>query len=110
MLYRSGFERYRHLSVWHSGKEWVRGKDIHTNNVEAFWSVMKRGVYGIYHQISYKHLQRYCDEFSYRYNNRKMKDADRFTLTLQGLQGRLSYNKLVHGKEDKQKGNPKKEK
>ena len=71
---------------------------IHTNNVEAFWSVMKRGVYGIYHQISYKHLQRYCDEFSYRYNSRKLNDGERFELTLKQLEGRLSYKQLVHGK------------
>jgi hypothetical protein len=108
-LYRKGLEEFFHATVNHSKREWVRGI-IHTNNVENFWSVMKRGVYGIYHQISYKHLQRYCDEYSYRYNSRKLRDDQRFIVALQGLQGRLSYNKLVHGKEDKIKGNPKKEK
>ena len=89
-----GYEMKRE-SVRHSAKEWVRG-DVHTNTVENFWSVMKRGVYGIYHQISYKHLQRYCDEFSYRYNTRKIKDNERFTLTLSQIECRLSYKKLVN--------------
>ena len=60
-----------------------------------FWSVMRRGIYGIYHQISYKHLQRYCDEFSYRYNNRELHDGFRFILSLQQLEGRLSYKQLT---------------
>jgi transposase-like protein len=93
-----GYEMKRE-SVVHSKKEWVKtnyyGEKIHTNTVENFWSVMKRGVYGIYHQLSYKHLQRYCDEFSYRYNNRKMNDADRFTITLRNTTGRLTYKDLV---------------
>ncbi len=93
-----GYEMKRE-SVVHSKKEWVKTnyyrEKIHTNTVENFWSVMKRGVYGIYHQISYKHLQRYCDEFSYRYNNRKMNDADRFTVTLRNT-GRLTYKDLVN--------------
>ena len=78
-LYNALGYEYKRESVKHSAKEWVRF-DVHTNIVENFWSVMKRGVYGIYHQISYKHLQAYCDEFSYRYNSRKIKDSERFTL------------------------------
>jgi transposase-like protein len=96
-IYRSGLDEYYHQTVNHYKREWTRGM-IHTNNVEAFWSVMKRGVYGIYHQISYKHLQRYCDEFSYRYNSRKLKDGERFIFALQNIEGRLSYKRLVHGK------------
>ncbi len=83
-------------------KEWVRG-DIHVNHVENFWSVMKRGVYGIYHQISYKHLQAYCNEFSYRYNSRKLTDGQRFELSLRNIEGRLSYKQLVHGKSQQTK-------
>lgn len=96
-LYKAGLENYKHDTVTHTKREWVRG-DVHTNNVENFWSVMKRGVHGIYHQISYKHLQRYCDEYSYRYNSRKIKDKDRFVNSLQQIEGRLTYKKLV-GKE-----------
>lgn len=96
-MYRSGLDEYQHAAVYHSKMEWVRN-DVHTNNVENFWSVMKRGVHGIYHQISYKHLQRYCDEYSYRYNSRKVKDAARFINSLQQIEGRLTYKKLI-GKE-----------
>ena len=90
-------------------KEWVKinyyGEKIHTNTVENFWSVMKRGVYGIYHQISYKHLQAYCDEFSYRYNNRKMNDADRFILTFGKVEGKLPYKLLIQMAKAKKKTN-----
>jgi transposase-like protein len=97
-LYRRGLDEYIHKSIRHADRQWsVNG--VHTNNVECFWSVMKRGVYGIYHQISYKHLQAYCNEFSYRFNTRKMTDGQRFSVVLQGLEGRLTYKQLVHGKD-----------
>jgi len=104
-LYKRGMDEFIHKSVNHSKRQWlVNG--VHTNHVENFWSVMKRGIYGIYHQISYKHLQAYCNEFAYRYNSREMKDGDRFVLSLQGLEGRLTYKQLVHGK-DSQEGDQK---
>jgi len=93
-LYKSGLEKYKHETVNHSKEEWVKG-DITTNRVENFWSVMRRGIYGIYHQVSYKHLHRYCDEFSFRYNNRDIKDNSRFSLSLRHTQGRLTYKKLI---------------
>lgn len=100
MIYRKGLSEYSRQSVNHSKGEWVRG-NVHTNGVENFWSVMKRTIYGTYHQISYKHLQRYCDECSYRFNSRKMNDGQRFSLTLQNITGRLSYKQLVHGESNK---------
>ncbi len=98
--YVNSLAEYDRQTVNHSKGEWVRGI-VHTNNMEAFWSVLKRGVYGIYHQISYKHLQRYCDEFSYRYNSRKITDGERFSITLKQIEGRLTYKHLVHGKNKK---------
>lgn len=98
-LYMAELDEYTHKSVSHSKRQWsVNG--VHTNNVEAFWSVMKRGVYGIYHQISFKHLQRYCDEFSYRYNTRKISDGERFVKVFRTLEGNLPYKELVHGKSE----------
>ncbi len=94
LIYRRGLDDYQHAAVFHSKNEWVRN-DVHTNNVENFWSVMKRGLHGIYHQISYKHLQAYCDEFAYRYNTRKIKDCERFNLSLQNMERRLTYNQLT---------------
>lgn len=58
-----------HLRVDHT-KEFVPEKGVHTNNIENFWGTLKRGILGIYHHVSAKHLQKYVDEFCFRYNNR----------------------------------------
>lgn len=63
-------ENTKHETVNHSIDEWVRG-DVHTNTVESVFSLFKRSLVGSFHQVSGKHLDRYLDEFSYRYNNRK---------------------------------------
>lgn len=60
---------YRHRRIKHSAKVYVIG-DIHTNTVEGFWSLIKRGIGGVYHSVSQKYLQTYLDEYSYRYNRR----------------------------------------
>ena len=60
----------RHRAVKHSKGEYVRGV-VHTNNIESFWSLIKRGVVGNYHHVSKKYLPFYLNEFSYRFNNRK---------------------------------------
>jgi hypothetical protein len=84
---QKGLDNYQHASVCHSVKEWVRN-DVHTNHVETFGVLCVGGVYGI-NQISYKHLQRYCDEFTYRYNSRKIKDSEGFTQSLLNMERRL---------------------
>ncbi len=65
--YRELSKDYLHVVVNHGQEEYVRGA-FHTNTMEGFWSLFKRGIYGIYHQVSPKHLHRYCDEFSFRFN------------------------------------------
>jgi len=61
---------YLHEYVKHSAKEYVRGM-CHTNSLEGFWSQLKRSINGTFHSVSRKHLQKYVNEFSYRYNRRK---------------------------------------
>jgi transposase-like protein len=68
---------YPHETVDHSSGEYVRG-DAHTNGIESFWATFKRGYIGVYHQMSKRHLQRYVDEFAYRFNARKTDFDDVF--------------------------------
>lgn len=67
-------ENFIHLKVDHSAV-YSLGKGLHTNGIESFWAILKRGVYGIFHNISVKHLQKYVDEFCYRLNHRDYEDA-----------------------------------
>ena len=64
-----GKEGYQHERVHHAEEVWVSG-DVHTNTIEGFWSLAKRGIGGVYHSVSSKHLQSYLDEYVFRYNNR----------------------------------------
>jgi transposase-like protein len=87
--------------VNHSADEYVRG-DVHTQNIENFWSLLKRGIYGIYHHVSPEHLHRYVNEFTYRYNNRKMTDGSRFDVYLANAIKTITYPELI-GKTEKDK-------
>lgn len=89
-LYRD----YNHVVVNHAEGQYVQN-GFHTNGIENFWSILKRGIYGIYHQVSPKHLHRYCDEFAARYNSREIKDNQRFELSIQNTEGRLKYKNLI---------------
>jgi transposase-like protein len=86
---------YNHQRVNHGAKQYVNGM-AHTNGVENFWSHLKRGIDGIYHWVSKKHLQNYVDEFVLRFNTRKFGTQGRFDLALSGVAGkRLKYNELT---------------
>jgi transposase-like protein len=81
----------RHGVVKHARNEYVRG-DNHTNTVEGFFSLLKRGINGVYHHVGRGHLGRYVDEFSFRYNARKVDDGTRTGLLMAGAEGkRLTY-------------------
>ena len=88
-------DRNKHEVVNHISGEYVNERGFHTNTVEGFFSILKRGIYGIYHQVSEKHLQAYCNEFSARYNTRKIKDNLRFQESIKNSEGRLKYNDLI---------------
>src|SRR5215203_718746 len=62
-------EGYHHDRVNHAEEIYVAG-DVHTNTIDGFWSLLKRGIGGVYHSVSSKHLQGYLDEYSFRYNHR----------------------------------------
>ncbi len=62
-------EQYTHERINHSAKIYVMG-EVHTNTIEGFWSLLKRGIGGVYHSVSEKYLQTYCDEYAFRYNRR----------------------------------------
>ena len=64
-----GRKGYKHTRVNHTERVYVIG-DAHTNSLEGFWSLLKRGISGVYHGVSTKHLQSYVDEYVFRYNNR----------------------------------------
>lgn len=84
----------KHERVNHSAKLYVNSK-AHTNGLENFWSHLKRGIDGIYHWCSVKHLQYYVDEYALRYNSRDFTTFDRFNLVLQNSVQRLTYKKLI---------------
>ena len=86
---------FSHESVNHSAKEFVRG-DVHTNGVESFWSMFKRGYHGTYHKMSPKHLDRYVNEFSGRHNIREENTVDQMADVVSGMGGkRLRYKDLI---------------
>jgi transposase-like protein len=88
-----------HNFVNHSADEYIR-VEVHTQNIDNFWSLLKRGIYGIYHHTSPQHLHRYVNEFVYRYNNRKMTDGSRFDVYLANATKKITYPELI-GKSEK---------
>jgi transposase-like protein len=80
-----------HEVVNHSNGEFSRGY-VYTNTAESYFALLKRGVMGIFHHVSKYHLNRYCDEFSFRWNYRRVSDGERAIAVVEGSKGkRLSY-------------------
>jgi transposase-like protein len=91
--YKNLSKDFNHVVINHRENEYVRG-GFTTNNVENFWSLLKRGIYGIYHQVSPKHLNKYCDEFAFRFNARNTSTNDKFDFSLINS-SKLTYKELI---------------
>ena len=90
---KMGKEFAGHGTVNHSLKEYVRGTFWHSNSVESYFALLKRGVYGSFHNASEAHLGRYLVEFDFRHNTRELSDAERADALLRGAKGkRLMYH------------------
>lgn len=103
VVYTDGHAGYRHIAVnhhWvnHRRKEYVRG-DVHTNGIESFWSLVKRGHMGTFHFISQKHLHRYINEFAHRQNSGTGNNLDVIAETIRAMAGkRLTWKALTEDK------------
>ena len=86
---------FEHETVKHSISEYVNGM-AHTNGIESFWALLKRGYHGTYHHMSEKHLGRYINEFSGRHNHRPLDTIDQMNAVVAGMVGkRLRYGDLT---------------
>jgi transposase-like protein len=92
--YRLLAGEYKHEVVNHKNDEYARGI-FHTNTIEGYFSHLKRMIIGTYHSVSRKHLQAYCNEMSYRYSTREIKDTERFYACMAGMNIRLKYTDLI---------------
>ena len=77
-----------HERVNHRRDEYQNADGYNTNTAESFFSLLKPGHYGTFHHMSKKHMHRYCDEFSFRWNGRKMEDTARRDLAVAGIEGK----------------------
>jgi len=98
--YRHMHRDFRHETVNHGIEEYVRG-EAHTNTIEGYFSILKRGIVGTYHHVSQQHLKRYLAEFDFRYNERAklgVTDSERAEKALKGIVGkRLTYRRTGEG-------------
>jgi hypothetical protein len=79
-----------HYTTTHSAGEYSRGM-VHSNTVEGFFSIVKRGLTGTYHHVGSQHLWRYLDEFDFRYNRRDLSDTERMRSLLANIDGKVMH-------------------
>jgi len=101
VLMSDGFQAYKlmkntydHQFVNHDKGEYVRG-NVHINSIEGHWGLFKRGLVGVFHHMSQKHLQFYLNEFSWRHNSKGMTKQEKFNLMLNDSNGRITYKQLT---------------
>ena|SRR5581483_588336 len=99
-----GFDQYfaAHETTNHSAGEYARPGGIHSNTVEAYFGLLKRGLYGTYHHVSEAHLQRYLEEFDFRYTNRVaqgVNDTERAIRALAQIRGKRLTYRSTHGQQ-----------
>ncbi|HEV8588164.1 MAG TPA: IS1595 family transposase [Pyrinomonadaceae bacterium] len=103
-FYQNLKKEWKHSTVNHAAKEYARWEDgvcISTNSIEGFFSILKRGINGVYHHVSKQHLHRYLSEFDFRFNAREMSDSDRREAALKGFSGkRLMLHDPIAKKEN----------
>lgn len=93
--YNSLKNDYFHITVNHSEGVYVSGV-FSSNGLENYWSILKRGIIGTFHFVSPKHLQKYCDEFTERYNKRDISNIERFIKSIEKCDNnRLTYQNLI---------------
>ena len=89
-----------HYTIKHKAKVYVMvapdGTPVTTNTVESYFALLKRGYYGIFHHYSEDHMHRYCNEFSFRWDHRKVSDGERMVAAIEGAEGkRLMYREQI---------------
>lgn len=94
--YDTLYRRYNYDSVKHSVGRYRDG-DTCTNGIESFWSHLKRSIIGIYHKVSPKHLQKYVDEVTFRFNHRKMSQGERLIQLIAQSTYKVTYKQIVNG-------------
>ncbi len=85
---------YNHQVVRHCAGQYINNEGFSSNNIEGFWSHLKRMILGVFHRVTPKYLQRYCDELTFRFNNRDLNPVKRFELMFTKINSRLSYKQL----------------
>lgn len=92
--YKTISKLYNHYIVDHGHGQYVNG-NAYTNNIEGFWSIMKRGLTGIYNHTSKKHLQRYVNEYCFRYNHRTLSCMEKFNCLICNANHTITYKQLI---------------
>jgi transposase-like protein len=89
-------DSYHREVVDHRSGQYLNANGFTTNSIEGFWGILKRGLIGIYNWVSRKHLQKYCEEFVFRYNYRNLKPPQKFMKALSNYAlARLPYKQLI---------------